>query len=31
MFAWKLANMHGVPRELIEHNLKVYPSVRLFR
>jgi hypothetical protein len=26
IFAWKPSDMPGVPKELIEHNLNVYPQ-----
>jgi hypothetical protein len=28
VFAWKPVDMPGVPRELAEHKLKVYPQAR---
>jgi hypothetical protein len=28
VFAWQPADMPGVPRELAEHKLKVYPQAR---
>jgi hypothetical protein len=31
VFAWQPADMSGVPRELAEHKLKVYPQVRPIR
>jgi hypothetical protein len=31
MFAWQPADMLGVPRELTEHKLKVYPQARPIR
>ena len=31
MFAWKLANMPGVPREKIEHSLNVSPIAKSFK
>jgi hypothetical protein len=31
VFAWQPTDMPGVPRELAEHKLKVYPQVRLIR
>ena len=31
VFAWQPADMPGVPRELAEHKLKVYPQARLIR
>jgi hypothetical protein len=31
VFAWQPADMPGVPRELVEHKLKVYPQARPIR
>jgi hypothetical protein len=31
IFAWQLADMPGVPRELAEHKLKLYPQARPIR
>jgi hypothetical protein len=31
VFAWQPVNMPGVPRELVEHKLKVYPQARPIR
>ena len=31
MFAWKPADMPGVPRELIEHELRISPSAKPIR
>jgi hypothetical protein len=31
VFAWQPADMPGVPKELAEHKLKVYPQARLIR
>jgi hypothetical protein len=31
VFAWQPADMPRVPRELVEHKLKVYPQARLIR
>jgi hypothetical protein len=31
VFAWQPADMPGVPRELAEHKLKVYPQARLIQ
>jgi hypothetical protein len=28
VFAWQPSQMHGIPREVIEHHLKVYPDAR---
>ena len=28
VFAWKLADMPGVPRELVEHSLNVSPTTK---
>jgi hypothetical protein len=28
MFAWCLADMPGIPRELAEHKLKIFPSAK---
>jgi hypothetical protein len=28
MFAWCLADMPGIPRELIEHKLKIFPNAK---
>jgi hypothetical protein len=30
-FAWKLADMSGVPRELIEHELHIDPNAKLVK
>jgi hypothetical protein len=29
MFAWQPSQMPQIPREVIEHHLKIYPDVRL--
>jgi hypothetical protein len=29
MFAWQSSQMHGIPREVIEHHLKIYPDAKL--
>jgi hypothetical protein len=26
VFSWKISNMHGIPREVIEHKLDIDPS-----
>jgi hypothetical protein len=31
VFTWQPADMPGVPRELAEHKLKVYPQARPIR
>jgi hypothetical protein len=31
VFAWQPADMSGVPRELAEHKLKVYPQTKPIR
>jgi hypothetical protein len=31
VFAWQPTDMQGVPRELAEHKLKVYPQARPIR
>jgi len=31
MFAWKPADMPGVPRSLAEHKLKVYPKAKAIK
>jgi hypothetical protein len=28
VFAWQLSQMPGIPREVIEHHLKIYPDAR---
>jgi len=28
MFAWKPADMPGIPKELAEHKLKLYPNAK---
>jgi hypothetical protein len=28
MFAWQPSQMSGIPREVIEHHLKIYPDAR---
>jgi hypothetical protein len=28
VFAWQPSQMHGIPREVIEHHLKIYPDAR---
>jgi hypothetical protein len=28
VFAWQPSQMSGIPREVIEHHLKIYPDVR---
>jgi hypothetical protein len=29
MFAWQPSQMPGIPREVIEHHIKIYPDARL--
>jgi hypothetical protein len=29
VFAWQPSQRHGIPREVIEHHMKIYPDVRL--
>jgi hypothetical protein len=31
MFAWEPSQMHGIPREVIEHHLKIHPDARPVR
>jgi hypothetical protein len=31
MFAWCLADMPGIPRELAEHELKIFPNAKLVK
>ena len=31
MFAWEPSQMPGIPREVIEHHLRIYPDAKLVR
>jgi hypothetical protein len=28
VFTWELSQMSGIPREVIEHHMKIYPDAR---